>query len=90
MVDIEDLREQIEKADAEIIDILVKRMQIAGQIGIYKKKHNLSALDSERWIKLKLKHQEYCDKKGLDYSLVEPIFETIHEYVVSKVHHTSK
>jgi len=47
-MDINELREQINKIDREIVDLYGKRMEIARAIGRYKQEHNLPVLDSGR------------------------------------------
>lgn len=45
---LDELRTQIDVIDAQILDLFVKRTSLAAQIGVYKRKHNLSIQDSSR------------------------------------------
>ena len=45
---LDELRTQIDVIDAQILDLFTKRTSLATQIGVYKRKHNLSILDSSR------------------------------------------
>ena len=45
---LDELRTQIDVIDAQILDLFAKRTSLAAQIGVYKRKHNLSILDSSR------------------------------------------
>lgn len=45
---LDELRTQIDVIDAQILDLFAKRTSLATQIGVYKRKHNLSILDSSR------------------------------------------
>ena len=45
---LEELRAQIDVIDAQILDLFAKRTSLAAQIGVYKRKQNLSILDSSR------------------------------------------
>ena len=43
-----DLRKNIDQIDSEIIQLLCKRFEIAKNIGLIKKEHNVQILDSNR------------------------------------------
>lgn len=43
------LRSQIDEVDAELMNLLGKRMQLADKIGLYKKKNNIAILQPNRW-----------------------------------------
>mgnify|MGYP000849958356 FL=1 len=45
---LDELRTQIDVIDAQILDLFAKRTSLATQIGVYKREHNLSILDSSR------------------------------------------
>lgn len=47
-MDIKDLRKDIDDIDSEIIPLLVRRMEAARDIALYKKKHNLPITDEKR------------------------------------------
>jgi chorismate mutase len=79
LVTLEGLRAQIDNYDDSILDIFEKRMQIAEQIGLYKKVHNISILQSRRWDEIITKRTEMGKKKGLSAEFVEIIFRAIHE-----------
>lgn len=74
-----ELRRQIDECDNDIIEILAKRMRIAREIGQYKKEHNITILQTDRY-------NEILDKRGAQGSLcgigtdcIRRIFEQIHE-----------
>ena len=45
---LDELRTQIDVIDAQILDLFAKRTSLAAQIGMYKRKNNLSILDPSR------------------------------------------
>lgn len=74
-----ELRRQIDECDNEIIEILAKRMRIAREIGQFKKEHNVTILQTDRY-------NEILDKRGAQGALcgigsdcIRHIFEQIHE-----------
>ena len=48
MMDIQELRKEIDRIDSEIIRLYGERMETARRIGQYKKEHNLPVTDTER------------------------------------------
>lgn len=73
-----ELRKQIDECDDSIIAILAKRMRICREIGIYKKEHNITVLQSKRY-------NEIIEKRGLqgaqcdmDEDFLKKVFEAIH------------
>ena len=47
-MDLQKYREQIDKIDDELLQVFSERMNIARKIALYKKEHNLPALDAAR------------------------------------------
>jgi len=47
-MDLQRYREQIDKIDSELLKLFSERMNIARQIALFKKEHNLPALDAAR------------------------------------------
>ena len=73
------LRQQIDKIDNELMDLLSKRMRVCREIGQYKKEHNMQVLQTGRY-------NEILDKRGVQGALtgmspefVKQVFEHIHE-----------
>ena len=76
---LEDLRDQIDKFDDKLLEIMEKRMKVADKIGQYKKKNNITILQSSRWDQLLNKRIEDGDKKGLSEDFVVKVFRAIHQ-----------
>jgi chorismate mutase len=73
-----ELRKQIDECDDNIIEILAKRMRICREIGVYKKEHAITILQSARY-------REIIEKRGMqgaqcdmDSEFIEKVFEAIH------------
>ena len=76
---IQTLRKQIDELDNDLMELLAKRMRVCREIGQYKKEHNMTVLQTNRY-------NEILDKRGAQGALcglsgksVASIFEAIHE-----------
>ncbi len=47
-MDLKELRNEIDRIDAELLPLFLKRLEISGQIAAYKKDHDLPVLNKER------------------------------------------
>ncbi|MCF0160606.1 MAG: bifunctional 3-deoxy-7-phosphoheptulonate synthase/chorismate mutase type II [Bacteroidaceae bacterium] len=74
-----ELRKQIDECDNMIIDILSKRMRVAREIGMFKKEHNMTILQSGRYAEILEKRGAQGALCGISSSCVKTIFEAIHE-----------
>ncbi|MBN1416522.1 MAG: bifunctional 3-deoxy-7-phosphoheptulonate synthase/chorismate mutase type II [Bacteroidales bacterium] len=76
---LEELRHEIDKYDDRIMEIFDLRMAVARKIGLYKKKNNITILQTSRWDEI-LKHRiEQASRKGLSEEFIIKIFRAIHE-----------
>lgn len=73
------LRKQIDELDNQLMDLLAKRMRVCREIGQYKKEHNMTVLQTNRY-------NEILDKRGAQGALcgmgadfVRTVYEEIHE-----------
>ena len=73
------LRKQIDELDNQLMDLLAKRMRVCREIGQYKKEHNMTVLQTNRY-------NEILDKRGAQGALcgmgadfVRKVYEEIHE-----------
>jgi len=78
-VTLEELRMQIDKLDDEVLQIMEQRMSISEKIGIFKKEHNVTILQSNRWNELLKKRINVGLSKGLSEGFVQKIYSAIHE-----------
>ncbi len=77
-----ELRSNINKIDDEILHLLMTRMQIAKEIGKYKKKNNVTILQAARWEELLKDRISRGQMMGLNEDTVKKIYHIIHEEAV--------
>ncbi len=73
------LRKQIDNCDNELIEVLSKRMRIAREIGTYKKEHNMTVLQSNRYNEILHKRGEQGEECGMSATFMKEVFASIHE-----------
>ena len=73
------LRKQIDECDDNIIQELAKRMRVAREIGMYKKEHNITVLQSGRYNEILEKRGEQAEQCEMGAEFMMKIFEAIHE-----------
>ncbi len=81
---LEELRKQIDKLDNKLFDILEQRMEIAEQIGQYKKDHNITILQPGRWNEILEKAIHKGSSKNLSHEFITKIFKAIHQESINK------
>lgn len=72
------LRKQIDECDDHLIEILAKRMRICREIGVFKKEHNITVLQSQRYSEIIEKRGLQGAQCGMDSKFMENVFEAIH------------
>jgi chorismate mutase len=70
---------QIDKLDDEVIQLMEQRMTVSEKIGMFKKEHNITILQSNHWNKLLKKHINTGLSKGLSEEFIQKIYSAIHE-----------
>ncbi len=73
------LRKQIDELDNEIMEVLAKRMKVCREIGHYKKEHNMTVLQTNRYNEILNKRGAQGTLTGMDAEFVAHVFESIHE-----------
>ncbi len=76
---INQLRHQIDEIDNQLIEILAKRMRICREIGQYKKEHNMTVLQAQRYDEILNKRGVQCSMCGMSSDFAVHIFKNIHE-----------
>lgn len=77
--DIKQLRKQIDELDNSLMELLSKRMRVCREIGQFKKEHNITVLQTERYNEILDKRGVQGTFCGLDSQFVKNVFEHIHE-----------
>ncbi len=73
------LRNRIDSIDSELLEILSSRVAIVKQIGQYKRDHNVTALQINRWSQLMGSRVELGKKLEMNETFVKILFQLIHE-----------
>lgn len=81
---LEELRFEIDKIDAELIQLLSKRMEAVEKIGKYKKENNITILQIKRWNNIVRESLEMGNKLGLSREFLLKILRLIHEESIQK------
>ncbi|MBQ4352380.1 MAG: bifunctional 3-deoxy-7-phosphoheptulonate synthase/chorismate mutase type II [Prevotella sp.] len=73
------LRKQIDELDNDLMQLLAKRMRVCREIGQYKKEHNMTVLQAQRYNEILDKRGAQGALCGMDSDFVKAIFEAVHE-----------
>ena len=73
------LRAQIDELDDELMALLSKRLRVCREIGQYKKEHNMTVLQSNRYKEILEKRGKQGEQCGISAESVANIFEEIHQ-----------
>lgn len=74
-----DLRKQIDNLDDELMEVLSKRMRIAREIGVYKKEHNMTILQTSRYDQILNDRLAQGEHLGLSSEFMSRVLKSIHE-----------
>lgn len=80
MKTIEELRAEIDKLNKEMVELLAKRMEVAGEIAEYKRQRGLPVHVPEREKQVIENVKNIAKEKGLDEKIAEDIFLKIIEH----------
>lgn len=76
---LEALRRQIDEFDNNLLDLLSRRMRVCREFGQYKKEHNMTVVQTERYNEILDKRGAQGVLCGMDADFIKTIFEAIHE-----------
>ena len=82
--DLAGLRGEIDDIDSELLQLLARRMDISAQIGEYKKSHNVTVVQMDRWKKILDDHVAVGADLGLSPELINKVFEAIHQASIER------
>ena len=71
-------RAQIDELDDELWQLIYRRMQLSEQIGAYKRGHQMSVLQSDRWQQLVHDRLKWAEAHGMKEENVMQILDAIH------------
>ncbi len=76
---IKELRFQIDELDNQLMELLAKRMRVCREIGQYKKEHNMTVVQAQRYNDIQSKRGVQGSLCGMSPEFTAHIFELIHE-----------
>ncbi|HXB13075.1 MAG TPA: chorismate mutase [Bacteroidia bacterium] len=76
---LEELREKINQADEQLLQTLSLRIDIAKQIGEYKRANNMEILQAKRWQEVLKNKVSMAQSIGLNTCFIERIYNLIHQ-----------
>jgi len=77
--ELEYLRQLMDGIDAEIIDLLARRMELSDRMGGIKKDCNMTAFQPERWNEILESRSSRGEKHYLNANFITALFEHIHD-----------
>ncbi len=72
-------RNMIDEVDDELINVLKKRMTIIEEIGHYKKEHEITIFQLERWQEILKTRSQWAEKLGIPKSFIEKMCQHLHD-----------
>lgn len=85
--DLDGLRQKINHIDSELITLLGQRMQVAENIGNYKKENNVSILQPNRWEEILKKATAQGANNGLSEDFISVYLKAVHQ---ESINHQTK
>lgn len=76
--ELESLRNMVDSLDEELLEIIAKRMDLIAKIGSYKKQHNVTVFQPERWLEIKKSRANFGENLKLNPEFVLNILTEIH------------
>ncbi|HQQ94530.1 MAG TPA: chorismate mutase [Bacteroidia bacterium] len=74
-----ELRKIIDQIDEDLLQCLQRRSKVIEQIGYYKKEHNISIFQLERWQEMLRTRAEWAERFNLSVAHVEKLCQLLHE-----------
>lgn len=77
--DLSALRRQIDEADDQLLELIAKRMRVSKEIGTFKKEHNMTIVQTDRYDEILTKRITQATEMGMNPECIRVILEAIHE-----------
>ncbi len=77
-------REQIDKLDGRLLELLAERMEISSKIGEWKHDNSVSVLQPERWSFILKRAQSRGGDMGLSKEFMDQLFKAIHDESIDR------
>ena len=82
--DLAGLRSEIDDIDADLLQLLARRMEVSAQIGEYKKRNNVTVVQMDRWKRVLADLICAGQDLGLSPILINKVFEAIHQASIER------
>ncbi|MFT3992819.1 MAG: bifunctional 3-deoxy-7-phosphoheptulonate synthase/chorismate mutase type II [Dysgonomonas sp.] len=82
--DLSELRKQIDELDDQLLELLAKRMRVSCEIGTFKKEHNMTVVQTDRYDEILNTRITQAEKMGMNPEFMRVVLEAIHEESVRK------
>jgi len=84
MLTLAGLRDQIDKLDDRVINLLEERMQVSEKIGQYKKDNNITILQTKRWDDMLKNRLMLGTRKGMSEEFIIKLFRAVHQESINR------
>ena len=84
------LRQQIDRIDNELVDMLGKRMRICREVGQYKKEHGMKVVQGSRYSDMMKSREKLAEEMGMSDEFIRRVYAAIHEESVRQQLETFK
>jgi chorismate mutase len=81
---IDELRDRIDKIDAQILDYIAERMLVCTEIGKYKRDCNAAILQTQRWDEIVKSRSKTGLNRNLNEDFIRKLFEIIHSEAIEQ------
>jgi len=83
-------RAELKHIDDDIVELLSNRMNIAREIGLYKKENNITIYQNKTWSKKLDRAMKIGLTQGLSEDFIRKLFASIHDESINQQHHVMK
>ena len=77
--DLSGLRRQIDELDDQLLELIAKRMRVSKEIGTFKKEHDMTIVQTDRYDEILTKRISQATEMGMNPEFMRVILEAIHE-----------
>lgn len=77
--DLSDLRKQIDEFDDQLLSLLAKRMRVSKEIGTFKKEHDMTIVQTDRYDEILTKRIAQATEMKMNPEFMRVVLEAIHE-----------
>lgn len=79
LTEVENIRQMLDTLDAEVVDLLGKRMEVVRKLALIKDAHNMPIFQQDRWREIVQSRTDWGQLNQLDGEFMLKLFELIHD-----------